>query len=116
MPTLAPESNNAQAEQGRLVFEQAGCGECHSLVGEPPAVTGTDDAPRGPDLATVGKAAAERLAGYSAQAYLRESVLIPNGYRVGDYPEDVVCGGVLKRSQLDSLVAFLLSLDGAQSP
>jgi hypothetical protein len=42
--------------------------------------------------------------------YLRESFLLPNAHRVEGYPDDVQCGGVLSHSQLDDLVAFLLTL------
>jgi mono/diheme cytochrome c family protein len=102
-PTPSPEDLAAQAGEGRKVFSEAGCAECH-------AVEGLSKATAGPDLSHIGADATTRKPGLSAELYLRESFLMPNAHRVAGYPDDVQCGGVLSRSQLDSLVAFLLNL------
>ncbi len=102
-PTPSPEDLAGQAGVGREVFSDAGCGECHAVAG---LSTGTT----GPDLSYIGAEAATRKPGLSAELYLRESFLLPNAYRVEGYPTEVQCGGVLSRSQLDALVAFLLTL------
>jgi mono/diheme cytochrome c family protein len=102
-PTPSPEDLAAQAGAGREIFSEAGCAGCH-------AVEGLSEATVGPDLTHIGAEAASRKPGLSAELYLRESFLLPNAHRVEGYPDDVQCGGVLSRSQLDSLVAFLLAL------
>jgi mono/diheme cytochrome c family protein len=102
-PTPSPEDLAAQAGLGRDVFSKAGCVECHSIAG-------LSDGAAGPDLSRIGTDAATRKSGLSAEMYLRESFLLPNAHRVEGYPDDVQCGGVLSHSQLDDLVAFLLTL------
>jgi len=103
LPTPKPASSATMIEKGQELFLQTGCKECHT-------VSGLSESPVGPDLSTVGLTAEQRVSGYSAEQYLRESFLIPNAYRVEGYPENILCGGVLTQSQLDDLVAFLISL------
>lgn len=103
VPTPEAGEVTEQAARGREVFVQAGCGECHSIPGVSTGSTG-------PSLATVAAEAAGRLPGYSAEAYLRESVLIPNGYRPAEYESAPKCGGILSQPQLDDMMVFLLSL------
>jgi len=96
-----------QSARGQEVFTQAGCGECH-------AITGVSEGQSGPALNGIGSAAAERQEGYSAEAYLRESVLIPNGFRLPGYEAAPDCGGVVSQAQLEDLTMFLLSLKGGE--
>ena len=108
LPTPTPEALGEKAERGRALFLAAGCAECH-------AVAGISEGESGPALDGVAVAAAERIDGYSPEAYLRESFLIPNAYLVEGYDENAGCGGVVTEQQLDDLVAFLMSLDGSMS-
>jgi mono/diheme cytochrome c family protein len=102
-PTPSAEDLAAGAGTGRKIFETKGCADCH-------IVSGISHGQGGPDLSGVATRSETRRSGYTAEAYLRESFLVPNAYRIEGYPPDVVCGGVLSQSQLDDLVAFLLSL------
>jgi len=79
------------------------CSNCHSLDGV--------DSEVAPSLAGVGERAETRASGMSAAEYLMESIVDPVAYRVegwqplmsGQY------GNALTESELDDLVAFLLT-------
>ncbi len=106
--------------QGEALYRQEtigergapGCTTCHSL--EPGEVK------VGPSHAGVGARAAERVrspeyAGEATDAagYLRESILDPDADVVGGFDPGVMYGKyeeVLRESQVDDLVAFLLTL------
>jgi mono/diheme cytochrome c family protein len=103
LPTPNPSSSSSKKANGEEIFVKAGCSDCH-------AIEGLAEATVGPELNGIGITAETRIQGYSSEEYLRESFLIPNAYRVVGYDESVLCGGVLTQSQLDDLVAFLLSL------
>jgi mono/diheme cytochrome c family protein len=106
LPTLvAPVSNSqGQAEIGQQVFFEAGCAECHAIQPINP-ITGN-----GPELSQIASLAKSRQPDRSAEAYLRQSFLIPNAYIVAGYAPNAGCGGLLSQEQLDHLVAFLLTL------
>jgi Pyruvate/2-oxoacid:ferredoxin oxidoreductase delta subunit/mono/diheme cytochrome c family protein len=101
-------------QMGREIFEgsgmsaQAGCQICHSLEPGRRLV--------GPSLAGIAVSAQGRVAGQSAEQYLRESILDPDtyiveGYRTGEmlpiYEEQ------LSEDEIDALVQFLLTLEGS---
>lgn len=89
--------------RGRQLFGQLGCSNCHSIDGHGGHV--------GPDLTHIGTTAATREQGVSAQDYIRQSVVDPGAYVVPGF-NDVMPRGFgqrLSRSDLDALVAFLLS-------
>lgn len=89
--------------QGKSLFLESGCSNCHTIQG-------LSSSESGPDLSKVGALAASRVSGASAEAYLRESFLIPNAYIVEGYTSGSGCGGILTENQLDHLIAFLLTL------
>ena len=100
------------AEAGRAIFNEtalgrnAGCRICHSL--DP----GRDLV--GPSLAGVGSRAADTVSGLSAAEYLRQSIVDPDAYVVPGYPAGQMLAGfgeVLPPGDLDSLIAFLLTLE-----
>lgn len=91
---------------GRALFVEAGCVACHT-------VSGLGTATVGPPLDGLASRAAQRVAGLSAQEYIRQSILIPNAYVVEGFPEGVMPQNFGERydaEQIDSLVAFLLTL------
>jgi mono/diheme cytochrome c family protein len=104
VPTPERGSSEAQVTRGSQVFHKAGCAECHT-------VTGNRDDQTGPSLSRIAVTARTRVAGYSAEEYLRESILIPNAFVVPGYAPSLGCGGVLTHEQLDDLVSYLLSLE-----
>ena len=74
----------------------------------------------GPDQSRIGALAAERIPGYTAEQYIRESIVEPCAYNVTPADEgitqDFVCelmvatmaGIQLSDADVDALVAFLL--------
>jgi mono/diheme cytochrome c family protein len=103
LPTPTPVSSAEAASRGQVVWETAGCAACHQ-IGE----TGGDT---GPDLSHIGIVAVGRVADLSAEAYLRESFLLPDLFVVAGYAAGAGCGGVLSQRQLDDLIAYLLTLE-----
>jgi len=94
----------------RLYYEMslgtnAACRICHSLT--------PDEVLVGPSLAGVATRARTRVPGLSAEAYLRQSILEPEAYIVPGFPAGQMVnnlGQVLTPTQVDDLVAFLLTL------
>ena len=96
--TTTAEEPSGSAEAGRTVFEDQGCGSCHTF-----ASAGSSG--------TVGPNLGEVLAGKDA-AFIRESIVDPNaevasGFSAGVMPQNY--GDQLSPQQLDDLVAFLSS-------
>ncbi len=94
---------------GKALFAQqtiganVGCVTCHSLDGSKLV---------GPSLQGIGARAGKEVQGQSAEQYIRNSIVDPNshapkGYAVGVMP---VFKGVVSDTQLNDLVAYLLSL------
>jgi hypothetical protein len=90
--------------RGRQVYRSLGCANCHE-----PNLFGRR---LGPPLDNIGTVAATRRPGLSAEEYIRQSILDPGAYLVPGYqdsmPRDL--GRDLPPTDLDSLVAYLLSL------
>lgn len=88
-----------------VIGTQAGCGTCHSLT--------PDEVVVGPSMAGIASRAGDRVAGQSAEEYIRESILNPDVYLVEDFPAGTmpqVWGDELSTEQLDQIVAYLLTL------
>lgn len=95
---------------GEEVFSSstAGCSVCHSL--EP----GVEIV--GPSLANIGFEASTRIPGLSAEEYLRESILEPDAHVLEGYPAGQMLDiyeEVLSEDEIDSLIAYLMSLQEA---
>lgn len=92
-------------ERGKALFQDSGigCYLCHTVNGA--------GGLRGPDLVDVGKVAATRKSGLSADEYLRESIVNPSAYLVANYPPIMPAnfGDRLSGDQIDDLVAYLKS-------
>lgn len=92
----------ADPSRGEALFKSYGCVGCHGVP------NGT-----GPYVVGLGKRAAERRApGYSAVAYLYESITAPNAYVVPNYPPNVMpqnFKATIPPDQLDNLIAWLLT-------
>jgi nitric oxide reductase subunit C len=94
------------AARGKALFAQppAICSTCHSLE---PNVTIV-----GPSLAGVAGRARTRVAGQSAEAYLRNSIINPSDFIVPGF-QDVMqknLGDTLTAAQINDIIAFLLTL------
>ena len=103
--------SDTAANAGDELFQQAtigtlaGCKTCHSL--EPGVII------IGPSLASIGAEADGRVAGVSAEDYLRQSILDPNAHLVEDFPASIMPNtyqNQLTEEQVDALVNYLLTL------
>jgi cytochrome c551/c552 len=100
-PAPVPAGN---AAAGKAVFAGNGCGACHTF--QPAGSTGKI----GPDLGNLAAGAQE--AGQPLAEYARQSIVDPNAFVVKGYPSGVMPGDFgqkLSKTQLDDLVAFLVS-------
>lgn len=109
-------SSVGSASNGEKLFAQAtigpanapGCITCHSL--EPDVVM------TGPSQSDVGARAQGRQPGVSAEDYLRNSIINPNEFIVEGFEAGVMYqtyGTELSESEINDLVAYLLTLDGS---
>jgi mono/diheme cytochrome c family protein len=105
-PAPAPAGD---AKAGEALFAQAtigsnpGCKTCHNISGAQLV---------GPNMGGIGTRAATRVPGQSAEQYIRTSITDPNAHVVEGFAQGVMPSfkGVLDDTQLNNLVAYLLSL------
>jgi cytochrome c oxidase subunit 2 len=92
----------ATGPPGLAVFEQFGCGGCHTLKSAPGA-NGTT----GPDLDKLKQEAAQ--AHQPLASFIRESIIRPHAYIAPGYPDAMPpnFGTVIPTAQLDELVQYL---------
>ncbi len=106
-PTPATGARSLVQEGRSLFFGRGSCAVCHT-IGQPGG--------RAPDLQGIGARAAQRRAGLSAEAYLRESLMDPMAYVVEGWPPIMPPANkppvALSEGDLDAVVAFLQSLGG----
>ncbi len=97
-------------QAGRRLYNEAGvvnvgCKLCHALEEGVVLV--------GPSFAGVATRASGRVAGLTAEAYLRQSILEPDAYIVEGFPTGQMpsnYGELLTEGQIEDLLAFLLTL------
>ena len=92
---------------------RTGCNSCHVTTGLPLV----DAAMLGPDQTNLGAIAASRREGYSAEEYLRESIVEPSAFIVEECPLGQCLqvmpenyGDLLSDAEINAIVAYLLSL------
>lgn len=92
---------------GRYWFSRppANCATCHSL--EPNVVI------VGPSLAGIATRARERVAGESAESYIRNSLINPGDYVVDGFANVMAqnLGDALSSDQINDIIAFLMTLE-----
>ena len=93
----------APADRGELVFQAKGCSGCHTIAGV------AEFASMGPNLTRLSEVADERVAGLDAVAYVTQSIREPQAFTVPDFGPDVMPTLDVSQSELESLVAFLLT-------
>ena len=115
--SLAPRTSASRAsapatvEEGRRVYQAAGCAACHSIAVTPTSMAG----PTWKGLYGQPRTFANRAAPVVADdSYLRESILAPaqkivSGYERGDVSMPSYTG-VLTDSQIDAVILFIKSL------
>ena len=111
----APAGGATASSPGQALFiGTAACASCHTISGVAQGVLG-------PPLDGIASAAGNRISGYSAEEYIRESILEPDAYTAGaadglsqDYQEGLMqatmAGITLSDEDVDNLVEYLLSL------
>ena len=107
----------AASSPGQALFVgAAACSSCHTISGVAQGILG-------PPLDGIGSAAANRISGYSAEDYIRESITMPDAYAAGtadgldqDYDGNLMLSTMagilpsLTEEDVDNLVEYLLSL------
>lgn len=115
-PAPAGGSGAASSPGEALFVGAAACSSCHTISGVAQGVLG-------PSLDGIGSAAANRIPGYSAEDYIRESILEPDVYAAGtadgldqDYDGNLMLSTMagilpaLSDEDIDALVEYLVSL------
>lgn len=107
------DTSAGDAANGEKLFNQvtigpanaAGCVTCHSLV--------PDEVLTGPSQYGLADRAAGRVAGLSAEEYIRQSIMEPNAYLVEGFQAGVMYqnfGAELTESEINDIVAYMLTL------
>jgi mono/diheme cytochrome c family protein len=103
-PTPRLEELDDPVARGQVVFEQNGCGGCHTIESLSAGAVG-------PNLTQIGEVAATRIEGVSAEDYILKSITDPSAYIVEGY-EDLMLktyADTLNQQAVDDLTAFLLT-------
>ncbi len=107
----------ATADLAIAVMTETGCNSCHVTPGLPD-IGGTM---LGPDQTYMGDVAATRREGYTAEEYIRESIVDPNAFIVEECPLGQCIevmppnyGDLFSEEELNAIVAYLLSLTAEQ--
>jgi cytochrome c553 len=104
-------SATGDVERGAQLFAQGRegvppCLTCHQVV------SGQIGFSVGPNLAGIGERAGTQVAGLSAEAYLRQSILEPGRYMVSGY-RDIMYPNYqahFREQDIQDLIAYLLTL------
>lgn len=106
VPVLPVVDESDPASVGRAIFLTAGCTACHTI-------SGLSMGNLGPVLDGLASRAGERVEGLSAEEYIHQSLVDPGAYVVEGFdnimPADIVAE--MSEEELDSLIAFLLTLE-----
>ena len=107
-PTEAPASTGGDASAGPSVFAAKGCVACHTIQGLSGAVGQI-----GPELTNLAADAASRVAGESADAYIREAIEDPPAFVVDGFPPimPATIRSTMSDTEFEDLVAYLLTLN-----
>lgn len=102
-----PVTNTGDAARGIAVFGRMPCLTCHSLS----ASAGSKAPAIGPALEHIGTNAATRVPGVTAAQYLRHAIVKPEDLAIPNYHNVMPSfGASLSQTDLDDLVAYLLTL------
>lgn len=103
VPSKTP-APSAQEVQGKIVFDSY-CARCHGTSGETVIV--------GPSLSGIASRGGERIEGMDAQAYIRDSIMNPNGFTVQGFQEGLMPINLkdeISAEEIDAVVTYLLTL------
>ena len=117
--TVTDSASNLPQETVDLAINamlNTGCNACHITPGLPEAASNL-----GPDQTNMGVVAGRRIEGYTAEEYIRESILMPSAFIVPECPTGPCLpimpenlGTLLTEEELDAVVAYLLTLRSDQ--
>jgi cytochrome c551/c552 len=99
-------SGGGDAAAGKTVFASSGCGSCHTFA--PANSTGTI----GPDLDKAPAQDAKADHNMALAAFIKESITAPDAYVAKGFSKGLMpktFGSSLSKTQLNDLVAFILS-------
>jgi len=105
-PTTTSSSGGAAVAAGKALFTSSGCTACHTFT--PAGSNGTI----GPNLDTAPAQDAKADHNMNLAAFIKQSIVDPKAYLAKGYTTSVMpttFGTTLKSSQIDDLVAFILS-------
>jgi len=112
----APQSSAAEINLDEVIaaINKGGCTACHTIPNIPNAVGQV-----GPDLSNIGVDGANRREGYSAEQYIRESIMEPNAFAAPECPTGPCIAGampvvLLSDSELEAIVNYLSTLGVAE--
>ena len=107
VPPVGPSTEpGGGATDGPSIFVSRGCGGCHTIEGVPGAVGII-----GPALDGVATRAETRMAGLSAEEYIRQSVEQPEAFVIEGYDNVMQpLRGMMTDDEFDILVEYLLTL------
>jgi mono/diheme cytochrome c family protein len=95
-------------ERGEMLFYAKGCATCHGIAGISQGVGA-------PDLTSIDTVAGSRRPGLSAEAYIRESLLVPGAFIAPGWGGTGVIAAMpdlgLSEAEVNALTAFLLAPD-----
>lgn len=110
--TAGAEGTGPELEAVAAVVEKGGCATCHAIPDIPNAVGVV-----GPDLSNIGAEAADRIEGYTAEEYLRESIIEPNAFIAPECPNNIspcppamILTNELSETEIDTIVNYLSTL------
>jgi cytochrome c2 len=104
--TTTGSSTSGNVAAGKTVFASSGCASCHTFT--PAGASGTI----GPNLDTAIAADAKRDNNMSLATFIKQSITDPNAYIAQGFSKGLMptsFGSQLSSSQLNDLVAFILS-------
>ncbi len=107
VPPVGPSTETGSGgTDGQGIFISRGCGGCHTIEGVPGAVGII-----GPGLDGVATRAETRMAGLSAEEYIRQSVEQPEAFVIEGYDNVMQpLRGMMTDDEFDILVEYLLTL------
>jgi hypothetical protein len=108
--SAAADSAGVDLDEVIAAINKGGCTACHTIPNIPGAVGVV-----GPNLANIGVTGAERIPGYEAEAYIRESLVEPNAFTAPECPTGPCITGVmpeilLEDAEVDVIVSYLATL------
>jgi NitT/TauT family transport system substrate-binding protein len=102
-PAETTASTSGDAVNGEVVFNSWGCEKCHAVDATTVMI--------GPPLGSIREDASEAPGNLSLDAYIRQSIVDPGAYVVEDFPNIMPTFDTLSDSDLNDLVAYLVSLN-----